>query len=653
MPSSAPDRKPRPSRADSRGGRNGTDSDPMILLPLFSIVGYSLLMSVLLGVPIGLMPFWTASMLIAGLFITGLFSNLWLAQQLLLYGGLVALVNGLFLGHRRGNAPLARLGEPSIVVFLLFSMALWFKFRHATYVYWDEFSHWGTATKEMFWTRALPKADTALFYKDYPPGAALFDNFILNATGYSESNAYAARTILLLTPLAVFLHRFNWRRLPAIAVTSATAFALPFCFDTFVYQSMYVDQALSAAFGTSVAAYLLARRNRAAKVLLILPTIFILPLLKGAGLLLALGAASAIAVDLLSSRTRRTPLLLALLFLAPLASSRLWKKHMEQTASSATYSAKTPLTTVIQDIAHDPRKSLTVKNFAKALFLKPALAKNNHYFSPDARAEGHSVAALVALLICLTAGWTAAQQRAAQRQKIALISAVIVFFFLLYTLGLLYIYLCIFNETTGRAFASFERYFAVFLYAWCMILGGMVISRLHLLKRQKSFAQALAAVVALFFISCWPIFRYFARNQLHDQGAAQRLAMERLHPALQVIPNDPGQRVFVVWQANSGFEVYLSNYEMLPRRINRSCWTLARSNSPGACDPSPDEFQRMLSAYSYLVLGDVDDEFRRKYGRVFGGAANIQNANIFMVDKRGEAPPRLIRVPQTAIWTNS
>ncbi len=592
-------------------------------------------------------------MLIAGLFITGLFSNLWLAQQLLLYGGLVALVNGLFLGHRRGNAPLARLGEPSIVVFLLFSMALWFKFRHATYVYWDEFSHWGTATKEMFWTRALPKADTALFYKDYPPGAALFDNFILNATGYSESNAYAARTILLLTPLAVFLHRFNWRRLPAIAVTSATAFALPFCFDTFVYQSMYVDQALSAAFGTSVAAYLLARRNRAAKVLLILPTIFILPLLKGAGLLLALGAASAIAVDLLSSRTRRTPLLLALLFLAPLASSRLWKKHMEQTASSATYSAKTPLTTVIQDIAHDPRKSLTVKNFAKALFLKPALAKNNHYFSPDARAEGHSVAALVALLICLTAGWTAAQQRAAQRQKIALISAVIVFFFLLYTLGLLYIYLCIFNETTGRAFASFERYFAVFLYAWCMILGGMVISRLHLLKRQKSFAQALAAVVALFFISCWPIFRYFARNQLHDQGAAQRLAMERLHPALQVIPNDPGQRVFVVWQANSGFEVYLSNYEMLPRRINRSCWTLARSNSPGACDPSPDEFQRMLSAYSYLVLGDVDDEFRRKYGRVFGGAANIQNANIFMVDKRGEAPPRLIRVPQTAIWTNS
>ncbi len=42
--------------------------------------------------------------------------------------------------------------------------------------FWDEFSHWGPAAKELIYTHHLPVEGTCLDFQDYPPGTALLQN---------------------------------------------------------------------------------------------------------------------------------------------------------------------------------------------------------------------------------------------------------------------------------------------------------------------------------------------------------------------------------------------------------------------------------------------------------------------------------------------
>jgi len=67
-----------------------------------------------------------------------------------------------------------------------------------TMVHYDNFSHWATIVKFMFFEQRLPGAsDTIISFSSYPIGNALFNNYFVNLVGFSSGNMLLAQFIYI------------------------------------------------------------------------------------------------------------------------------------------------------------------------------------------------------------------------------------------------------------------------------------------------------------------------------------------------------------------------------------------------------------------------------------------------------------------------
>lgn len=73
-----------------------------------------------------------------------------------------------------------------------------FTLQGMTMVHYDNFSHWATIVKFMFFEQRLPGVeDTLISFSSYPIGNALFNNYFINLVGYSSGNMLVAQFIYL------------------------------------------------------------------------------------------------------------------------------------------------------------------------------------------------------------------------------------------------------------------------------------------------------------------------------------------------------------------------------------------------------------------------------------------------------------------------
>ena len=152
--------------------------------------------------------------------------------------GGIAFVFWCLTEFRRGNS-LATVWVP-LVLLILF----WWIHADSQFLYWDEYSHWGTYVREMSVTHQLWTAETNAAHPDYPPLAALWQYFIILPFGYSEGGVYLAQFILLLAPLTIFFEFLSGKRLIWIPFLLAF-FALGLANYGHGISSLYMDHMLS------------------------------------------------------------------------------------------------------------------------------------------------------------------------------------------------------------------------------------------------------------------------------------------------------------------------------------------------------------------------------------------------------------------------
>jgi hypothetical protein len=161
----------------------------------------------------------------------------WTAWGLWGLGG-IAFVFWCLIEFRRGNS-LATVWVPLVLIILF-----WWIHADSQFLYWDEYSHWGTYVREMSVTHQLWTAETNAAHPDYPPLAALWQYFIILPFGYSEGGVYLAQFILLLAPLTIFFEFLSGKRLIWIPFLLAF-FALGLANYGHGISSLYMDHLLS------------------------------------------------------------------------------------------------------------------------------------------------------------------------------------------------------------------------------------------------------------------------------------------------------------------------------------------------------------------------------------------------------------------------
>jgi len=616
----------------------------MLLVPFASLAGYMLFLSRFTAWPGAFLPFFTISSLMLLLYGAAVAGWLLPGAYFVAALGLACGFAGAYFSRGGLKEYFAKLLEPGPAVFFLLSLLLWGAFGSIQYSAWDEFSHWGLSIKEIFGRNALLTADSVIACKDYPPATALFQYYLTIFTGWSEGVTCFAQAALTLSAAITLITGLPWRQWLKMAVIIFLSYVLIQTFS-FSLQGVYVDHVLGYFFGAILASYFLTENRKRSNVLALMPALFILPLIKSAGVLLALLAAAIVTADLLRGiKTARQGAgkpgslvslgLCLLLLLAPVIAAKTWNWRINTLNLPQTLSTKVGYEEMKRPFstAATERDRITLSNFGKALFFTRTRTTLPPFFM---------------LLLLAGIGGFLAMRRKPQGEKFQILSATFIMLagFLAYAVGLLFLYLYSFGGYEGPRLASFDRYMNIFFMAWTLLLAIFVLRAPAAggFRRLPAWVRALI-ILAGALIVIKGTFHKTAQETVELRKTVREKAAHMLSLAA------PGARIYMVWQNDTGFGPQILAYELAPHHtsIRSGSWSLGKPYYPGDVwteDIKADTWQKMLGEFDYVLIGNADKFFWDRYGKLFEDQAKARGEYLFKVTGKSNKL-RLVAVPE-------
>ncbi|HOW90009.1 MAG TPA: hypothetical protein PL037_06985, partial [Elusimicrobiales bacterium] len=507
---------------------------------------------------------------------------------------------------------------------------LWPALSGGGFAYWDEFSHWGLAAKEIFARGALPPLESALRFKDYPPGTALFQYYAAGFTGWSEGAASFAQTLLPLAAAAALMQGTTWERAWKPAAILSLSYLLAVFFN-YRPQSLYVDHVLGFLFGTAIASSLLSEDGTRRTLVRLIPTLAVLPLIKAAGLVLALiAAAAAAAGHLIALRVRDGSLkrlgpvfLCAALLLAPLAAARSWNAHVARIGAAKTFDTGITAAGLLAKFSGPSAETgvKTALNFAEALFGKQV---------------GRTLPPVVLVIILTLAALAALklERRAAENLRIRAVYLWLLAGFFVYSGGLLLLYLFSFSSYEGMKLASFGRYMGTFFLGWSLATAAFF---LRLPAAAAPSRGALLTAAALVLGAAVTLAANALKKTPPEKTLLHRDIKAKAAYASARTPAD--SRIYVIWQGSDGFEPQVMAYELSPRITSTrgGGWSLGKPYGPDdvwTADLPPKEWGTVLRDYDFVLIGKADGRFWKEYGGVFGPGPRSEG--LFKIPRGGK-----------------
>ncbi len=606
---------------------------------LASLLGYSFTWSRVVGCPFAISLISTCCCIICLLFIGALAGALHLAQLVVYWGGVGALVAWW---ARTPRAEIrATVLQPAPLIFLVVFVGFFALTRGLLLIYWDEFALWATNSKFLLLTDRLPTAQGAVLYPDYPPGDALFQYFTTRSLGFSEGNLIFAHAIFQTAALLPILSALRWRDGALVASLIAIGWVAGYFFGESSltnWTSIIVDNEVAFVFAGAFTVYLLAGCSTRAIVSAI-PVAVALTLIKQVGFLFALMFALLVLVDklVMASWNGLSTLRLkageaaacVLLVAGPLAADLLWRSHLHLIGARSIYK------TSWQDLYDRIAATDFAETAATIVSKVAALIEGDVAIS----AGGLNFPTWLSALAVLTLASVVGQGNPQRRLRISVVHMLMLGFLILYLVFLLCIYIFVFVPYGALQLQSFNRYLGTFLVAWM----GVGLSSLLWTSDAKSRRWFVTPFVVL--VACGAV--YATRDQVTSslrggpRGDPTSMGLLDLRRSVKArlgsfesgIP--AGSRVYSVWNGTTGLPFYMSVLELKPRTTNADCFSVGKARFEGdvwSCDWSSAQFRDTLRSYDFLFVGQADDNFWDRYEELFAPGARQSGAAFFAVD---------------------
>ena len=379
------------------------------------------------------------------------------------------------------------------------------------------------------------------------------------------------------------------------------------------YKIIYVDTVLACAFASCV--MILFTREVALKVrlLCIIPIIFSLYTLKEVGGLLALIAIVVVVIDslvaiigyFLNAGDRpvnfwkdgkgvcATLLLLVCLIVAPFISRGMWLSYCKRENIPVREHAKVVSGGTILDELKAPNgKSAQVLDSFKKAFVYKTIATDSAKEIErlyrkvfmwlnrivDQKSESYQFSLWVALCVLLVAFFFLSFMQNGKNDVVRtfLSCGWLYFGFLLYIFGLIISYIFFFSDYEAVKLASYRRYIDIYFLALVLFIL-FLLKRLFLDKRSKSYKKYVCMSIIFAFVAIM-VLNAKSLNFWKASACPVRNEMEGVLSKLSL--PDKG-RFFLVWQNSNGFHLNIACFNLYPRRVNNSHWSLGEPYHKG------------------------------------------------------------------------
>lgn len=196
----------------------------------------------------------------------------------------LCFVVGVILYNKK-DMTVKDLWSPGLLFFAVVLVLIILNAKSLRFARWDEFSHWGLAVKDMFFSDMFAKhPGSTVMLKYYPPVSTLIEYFCCYTNGlFSESMVYVGFQLFCLSTLCCCLGGLKRRKFFTVAVL---IFFTPMIFFEEVYHCIYADPLLACCVAFVLIAYY-KEKLTGFNLLRVIGGLFLLTLTKDVGVVIA------------------------------------------------------------------------------------------------------------------------------------------------------------------------------------------------------------------------------------------------------------------------------------------------------------------------------------------------------------------------------
>jgi hypothetical protein len=218
---------------------------------------------------------------------------------------------------------------------------------------------------------------------------------------------------------------------------------------------------------------------------------------------------------------------------------------------------------------------------------------------------------------------------------------------IVYTYGLLVLYLFRFGEWEAVRLASYERYLGTY---WAGIALFVALVTIWLVAGSASSQETngpktntegmaelvVAGVVVLSLFALSPVKKlgeFFANP--HGYSSQVRAQFEPVLEQAKTAGIKPGDKVWVIAQHTTGFEYWVLRYSLMENSTNPGGWSLGSKLDEGdiwTVEKRAAEWAQELTDYDYVVLLNATESFATEFGGLFSSTADSSTWSVFKVE---------------------
>jgi hypothetical protein len=217
---------------------------------------------------------------------------------------------------------------------------------------------------------------------------------------------------------------------------------------------------------------------------------------------------------------------------------------------------------------------------------------------------------------------------------------------IVYTYGLLVLYLFRFGEYEAVRLASYERYLGTY---WAGIALFVALITIWLVAGSASsqttsgyktnpagIAELVVSgvvILGLFVLSPAQKLGEFFANP-HGYSSQVRAQFEPVLKQAKTAGIKPGDKVWIIAQHTTGFEYWVLRYALMENETNSGAWSLgskAVENDVWSVDKSATEWAKELREYDYVVILNSTESFAEEFGELFENQSDASGSWVFRV----------------------
>ena len=599
----------------------------------------------------------------AVLYTFGLFNQLLIGFWVVLAGVALATVVSIafLIRDKELLTHLKSLLSPGLAIFLSLALFSFLLTRGMQLSSWDEFSHWGTIVKATFLFDAVgPYNPVELGFRSYPPTLSLFEYFITKLGGtWLEGNIFWAYQLIIWSLFTPFLAQLTWRRWGQLLAVVPLVFVAPLAFFNSLNVTL-IDPLLGMLFGYALAIAYVGNILQWRLALHVGLAIFMLTLAKDAGTFMAALVVVLYIVRLLAAKTtnpeewswKRFAILGSIPTLSLVASNQSWSALVRARVEEPAFSNPIDIGAFFGALRGEGPA------YWQEILSTFGFGVSNYPINNDGALAIPQLQLIVLFAIALAIVEWQVSRRMGRRFGFTSIGTVIIGV-IVYTYGLLVLYLFRFAEYEAVRLASYERYlgtywagialFVALITIWLVAGSASSQTTSGSKTNAKGMAELVVAgivVLGLFVLSPVQKLGEFFANP-HGNSNQVRTKFE---PALEQAKKagiQPGDKVWIIAQHTTGFEYWVLRYSLMENETNSGFWSLgskADENDVWTSEQTATDWAEKLRDFDFVLVFRQSASFQSEFATLFKSSADVKDSTVFAVDKTG-LDLQLNRVP--------